>query len=72
MARYSTSLDVGKEMESEPIKPINPPVENEEQVTLDEVSESDESEEEEFLEQKRSKKTAKRVLAQKQIFDEIS
>ncbi|GEM_PF-6658780 len=70
MARYSTSLDVGKEMESEPVKPINPPAENEEQVTLDETPEADEPEEEEFLEQKRAKKAEKRTLTQKQILDE--
>jgi len=71
MARYSTSLDVGKEMESEPVKPMNPPDETEEQVTLDDVSEADEPEEEEFLEQKRAKKPSKKSLTQKPIMDEI-
>ena len=67
MARYSTSLDVGKEIESDPVKPMNPAPENEEQITLDEVQPS---EEEEFLEQKRAKKTAHAAKQATKITDD--
>ena len=67
MARYSTSLDVGKEIESDSVKPMNPPPENEEQITLDEVQPS---EEEEFLAQKRAKKAGRIAKQATKITDD--
>lgn len=78
MGRYSTSLDIGKELEKEPdAPPMNPAPENEEQKTLDDVKTGEDKSAEEFEKsiqeeppKKEPEKAKEEVTAEKIISDD--